>query len=117
MFQVPWSEYSDALWEGLLKTLAYTAAGFAGATLVGLAVALLRVSSSRLLRAPAALYTEVFKNVPLLAVIFLTYFGLGSIGLKLDAFQAGTLSLIVLYAAYLSEIFRSAIKGVHSGQQ
>ncbi|MBE8517047.1 amino acid ABC transporter permease [Amycolatopsis sp. H6(2020)] len=117
MFQVPWSEYSDALWEGLLKTLSYTAAGFVGATLVGLAVALLRVSSSRLLRAPAALYTEVFKNVPLLAVIFLTYFGLGSIGLKLDAFQAGTLSLIVFYAAYLSEIFRSAINGVHSGQQ
>ncbi|MEV5716919.1 amino acid ABC transporter permease [Amycolatopsis mediterranei] len=117
MFQVPWSEYSDALWEGLLKTLSYTAAGFIGATLVGLAVALLRVSSSRLLRTPAVLYTEVFKNVPLLAVIFLTYFGLGSIGLKLDAFQAGTLSLIVFYAAYLSEIFRSAIKGVHSGQQ
>ena len=117
MFQVPWSEYSDAMWEGLLKTLSYTAAGFVGAALVGLAVALLRVSSSRLLRTPAALYTEVFKNVPLLAVIFLTYFGLGSIGVKLDAFQAGTLSLIVFYAAYLSEIFRSAIKGVHGGQQ
>lgn len=117
MFEVPWSEYSVDLWEGLLKTLSYTVVGFIGAALLGLAVALLRLSPTRLVRVPAVLYTEVFKNVPLLAVIFLTYFGLGSIGLKLDAFQAGTLSLIVFYAAYLSEIFRSAINGVHGGQR
>lgn len=117
MFEVPWSEYSADLWEGLLKTLSYTVAGFAGAALLGLAVALLRLSALRALRIPALLYTELFKNVPLLAVIFLTYFGLGSVGVKLDAFQAGTLSLILFYAAYLSEIFRSAINGVHNGQQ
>ncbi|ONI91678.1 ABC transporter permease [Saccharothrix sp. ALI-22-I] len=117
VFQVPWSEYSADLWEGLLKTLSYTAVGFVGAALLGLAVALMRLSPARLLRIPAVLYTEVFKNVPLLAVIFLTYFGLGSIGLKFDAFQAGTLSLVIFYAAYLSEIFRSAINGVHGGQQ
>ncbi|MBP2323100.1 polar amino acid transport system permease protein [Kibdelosporangium banguiense] len=117
MFEVPWSEYLPDLWEGLLKTLSYTVVGFAGAALLGLAVALMRLSGRRLVRIPAAVYTEVFKNVPLLAVIFLTYFGLGSIGLKLDVFQAGTLSLIVFYAAYLSEIFRSAIHGVHAGQR
>ena len=117
MFEVPWSEYSSDLWEGLLKTVSYTVAGFAGAALLGLAVALLRLSAVKPLRIPALIYTELFKNVPLLAVIFLTYFGLGSVGLKLDAFQAGTLSLILFYAAYLSEIFRSAINGVHNGQQ
>jgi polar amino acid transport system permease protein len=117
VFEVPWSEYSADLWEGLLKTLSYTVVGFVGAALLGLAVALMRLSALRLLRVPAVLYTEIFKNVPLLAVIFLTYFGLGSIGVKLDAFQAGTLSLVVFYAAYLSEIFRSAINGVHGGQQ
>ncbi|GLZ33755.1 amino acid ABC transporter permease [Lentzea sp. NBRC 105346] len=117
MFQVPWSEYSADLWEGLLKTLSYTVVGFVGAALLGLAVALLRLGRTRLMRVPALLYTEIFKNVPLLAVIFLTYFGLGSVGLKLDAFQAGTLSLVVFYAAYLSEIFRSAINGVHGGQR
>jgi polar amino acid transport system permease protein len=116
VFEVPWSDYSADLWEGLLKTASYTVVGFVGAALLGLAVALLRLSATRVLRVPALLYTEIFKNVPLLAVIFLTYFGLGSIGLKLDAFQAGTLSLIVFYAAYLSEIFRSAINGVHGGQ-
>ncbi|WP_037266542.1 amino acid ABC transporter permease [Kibdelosporangium aridum] len=117
MFEVPWSDYAPDLWDGLLKTLSYTVAGFVGAALLGLGVALLRLSHTRVLRIPAVLYTEIFKNVPLLAVIFLTYFGLGSVGVKLDVFQAGTVSLIVFYAAYLSEIFRSAINGVHNGQR
>jgi polar amino acid transport system permease protein len=55
--------------------------------------------------------------VPLLAIIFLTYFGLPSAGVQLGIFEAGALSLIIFYAAYLSEIFRAAIAGVHSGQQ
>ena len=69
------------------------------------------------MRIPAAIYTELFKNIPLLAIIFLTYFGLVSVGVRLSVFQAGTLSLVVFYASYLSEIFRSAIAGVHGGQQ
>ncbi|WP_146359811.1 amino acid ABC transporter permease [Arthrobacter yangruifuii] len=117
LFQVPWQDYLPALGDGLLRSLAYAAAGFVGAVAVGLAVALLRVSSRRLLRIPAAIYTELFKNIPLLAIIFITYFGLASIGIRLDAFQAGSLSLIIFYAAYLSEIFRAALLGVHTGQQ
>jgi polar amino acid transport system permease protein len=117
LFQVPWSDYAPALWDGLLRTVAYTLVSFAGAAVLGLVLALMRLSRIRLLRLPAAVYTELFKNIPLLAIIFVTYFGLASVGLKLGVFQAGCLSLIVFYAAYLSEIFRSAIAGVHGGQQ
>jgi polar amino acid transport system permease protein len=117
LFEVPWSDYAPSLWDGLVKTLEFTVAGFAGAALLGLVLALMRLSPLRPLRLPAAIYTELFKNVPLLAIIFLTYFGLVSVGVKLSVFQAGTLSLIVFYASYLSEIFRSAIAGVHDGQQ
>lgn len=116
-FQVPWSDYSGDLVDGLLRTLQFTATGFAGAAALGLLVALMRVSRRRTLRLPAAVYTEVFKNVPLLAIIFLAYFGLGSVGVRLNVFQAGTISLVVFYGAYLSEIFRSAISGVHHGQR
>jgi polar amino acid transport system permease protein len=117
LFNVEWSEYTPALRDGLIKTLEYTAAGFAGAVLLGLLLALMRLSPLRALRLPAAIYTELFKNIPLLAIIFLTYFGLVSVGVRLSVFQAGTLSLVVFYASYLSEIFRSAIAGVHGGQQ
>jgi polar amino acid transport system permease protein len=117
LFNVEWSEYTPALRDGLIKTLEFTAAGFAGAVLLGLLLALMRLSPLRALRVPAAVYTELFKNVPLLAIIFLTYFGLVSIGVRLSVFQAGTLSLVVFYASYLSEVFRSAIAGVHGGQR
>jgi polar amino acid transport system permease protein len=116
LFEVPWSEYRPDLIDALGRTVSYTVAGFSGAVLLGLAVALLRLSRAWPARALAAVYTEVFKNVPLLAIIFLTYFGLASAGIRLDVFTAGCLSLVVFYAAYLSEIFRAAISGVHAGQ-
>lgn len=116
LFQVPWSDYRPDLTDALLRTISYTVVSFIGAVVLGLAVALLRLSKLWPLRALAAVYTEVFKNIPLLAIIFLAYFGLASTGLKLDVFTAGCLSLVVFYAAYLSEIFRSAISGVHDGQ-
>jgi polar amino acid transport system permease protein len=117
VLNVHWSDYAPALRDGLIKTLEFTAAGFAGAAVLGLVLALMRLSPLRALRLPAAIYTELFKNVPLLAIIFLTYFGLVSVGVRLSVFQAGTLSLVVFYASYLSEIFRSAIAGVHGGQR
>jgi polar amino acid transport system permease protein len=117
LFSVPWSDYSSDLGTALVKTIEYTIAGFAGAALLGLVLALMRLSPVRALRIPAAVYTELFKNVPLLAIIFLTYFGLASQGIKLGVFEAGALSLVIFYAAYLSEIFRAAISGVHGGQQ
>jgi polar amino acid transport system permease protein len=117
LFSVPWSDYTTDLWHALLKTVEFTIASFIGAAVLGLAIALLRLSGARPLRMIAGVYTELFKNVPLLAIIFLTYFGLASQGLKLGVFAAGSLSLILFYAAYLSEIFRSAIAGVHDGQR
>lgn len=117
MFQLDWSHYAPQLLHGLVNTLEYTAASFIGAALLGLALALMRLNTHRLLSGPAAAYTEVFKNTPLLAIIFITYFGLPSVGVRLDIFTAGALSLVVFYAAYLSETFRSAIAGVHHGQR
>ncbi|WP_385913102.1 amino acid ABC transporter permease [Terrabacter sp. GCM10028922] len=116
-FEVPWADYVPGLANGLLQSLQYAAAGFVGAVVLGLVIALLRLSPNRLLRVPASLYTELFKNIPLLAIIFITYFGLASAGVRLSAFQAGALSLVIFYGAYLSEIFRSALLGVHAGQQ
>ncbi|MEA5456845.1 amino acid ABC transporter permease [Sinomonas sp. JGH33] len=117
LFNVEWKDYVPALAEGLGRSLSYTLAGFAGAVVVGAVVALLRVSRRKPIRALAAVYTEIFRNVPLLAIIFITYFGLASVGLRLDAFSAGTVSLVIFYGAYLSEIFRAALLGVHGGQR
>ncbi|WP_429925373.1 amino acid ABC transporter permease (plasmid) [Agrobacterium vitis] len=117
VFQVSWSDYVGNIAGGLLKTLGYTLASFLGAAALGLVLELMRLNRLRAIRLIAAFYTEIFKNIPLLAIIFLTYFGLPSIGIRLAVFEAGVLSLVLFYAAYLSEIFRAAISGVHRGQQ
>ena len=103
------------LLDALGRTVSYTVVSFVGAVLLGLAVALLRLSRAWPARAVAAVYTEVFRrpaaghHLP-----DLLRPGLGRI--RLNVFTAGCLSLVVFYAAYLSEIFRSAISGVHDGQ-
>lgn len=117
IFHVDWGSYSQDLWHAFLKTIEYTGAAFAGATALGLLIALLRLSSIWPLKALAVGYTELFKNVPLIAIILLVYNGLTQVGVVLGIFAAGTISLVVFYAAYLSEIFRAAISGVHGGQQ
>ena len=89
----------------------------AGAVALGLGVALLRLSGIWPLKTLALVYTEVFKNVPLIAIILLVYNGLTQVGVVLGIFQAGAISLVVFYAAYLSEIFRAALLGVHPGQK
>src|SRR4051812_24026928 len=105
LFHVHWADYSGDLWHALGKTLEYAAAAFAGATVLGLLLALLRLSPVWPLKALAVAYTELFKNVPLIAIILLVYNGLTQVGVVLGIFTAGTLSLVVFYAAYLSEIF------------
>lgn len=115
--KIDWGAYVSELVHALVRTLEFTVLGFVGAVLLGLVLALLRLGPTRLVRLPAAIYTELFKNVPLLAIVFIIYFGLPSVGLRLDALAAGALSLVIFYAAYLSEIFRAALKGVPSGQQ
>jgi polar amino acid transport system permease protein len=117
LFNVHWGDYTDDLWRALLKTLEFAAAGFAGAAVLGLMLALMRLSPIWPLKAFAVVYTELFKNVPLIAIILLVYSGLTQIGVVLGIFEAGTISLVVFYAAYLSEIFRAALLGVHAGQR
>ena len=115
-FIVPWGDHLGELGTGLLVTLQYTFVSFVGAVIVGLLAALARRSNVKVLKFIAALYTEFFKNVPLLVIVFVFYFGLATVGLKLSAFMSGAIGLIVFFGAYLSEIFRAAMNGVDKGQ-
>jgi polar amino acid transport system permease protein len=116
-FHVNWISWAPTLGDGILKTLEFTAASFAGAIVAGLLLALMRESPVAPVRWLARIYTEVFKNLPLITEIFLVYFGLASIGLKLSVFEAGCVSLIVFYAAYLSEVFRGGLASIAAGQR
>lgn len=61
-------------------------------------------------------YVEGIRNTPLLVQIFLVYFGLASLGLRLDAFTVASLSLTINVAAYTAEIMRAGLDSIPLGQ-
>ena len=91
--------------------LALLIGGFAG-----LSVAIARVQPSRLLRLLAAGFIELFQDTPLLLQLFVAFFGLGIIGINVDAWTAATIALSLHTAAFLGEIWRGSIQAVPSTQ-
>jgi polar amino acid transport system permease protein len=117
LLKVEWSEYVPALLDALQKTVAFTVVGFCAAVVVGMFVAVMRLTSFTPVRLAAGTYTETFKNLPLITWIFILYFGLAQVDIRLSTFQAGSLALALFYGAYLSEIFRGGLQSVPPGQR
>lgn len=96
--------------------------------LIGVTVALLKLSSSRMGRIFGDIYTTIFRGVPILVIILLFYFGaisaVNSIArafghtefIDLSAFVAGTAALSLAFGAYASEVFRGAFQSIPKGQ-
>jgi polar amino acid transport system permease protein len=102
-----WYLIMAAQWTVLLSLVA-----FAGGALVGLPIALMRVSPNNALRIVAGGYIQLIQGTPLLILLFLTYFGLGILGYKLAPLVAAGLALTLYAAAFLGEIWRGCIEAV-----
>jgi polar amino acid transport system permease protein len=109
--QIVWG----TLAEGLLLTIEISAYALVLATVVGLCIALLRLSHSGLGVWFARGFLELVRNTPLLVQIYLFYFVVAPI-YGIDRFWAGVLCLALFEGAYASEIFRSGILAVEHGQ-
>lgn len=83
---------------------------------VGTLCAVAYKSKSWLLQALVTTYVEIIRNTPLLVQVFLVYFGLASIGLRLTAETAAVIALTVNVGAYTAEIMRAGINSIHPGQ-
>jgi len=88
---------------------------FAGVVL-GLVLALLRISKNPILSAPTIAFIEFMRGTPLLAQIFMVYFGLGSLGVNVPDFMSGFIALSLNSSAYNAEIFRAGIQSISKGQ-
>ena len=83
----------------------------------GVALALLRTSPYRALRLPALVYTEFFRSIPILIVMFFCYFGVPLfLGQDLSPFAAATLALALHASASMAEVVRAGIESVGHGQ-
>ncbi len=93
-------------------TVLLSQAAFAGGAVLGLALALARVSRSRSLRVVAATFIQLVQGTPLLILLFLSFFGLGLVGVRVNPLLAATLSLVLYSGAFLGEIWRGCIAAV-----
>ncbi|WP_449255452.1 amino acid ABC transporter permease [Bosea sp. (in: a-proteobacteria)] len=101
---------------GLKWTVLLSLVGFAGGGVCGLAVALMRSSGIAPLERGTAGYIALFQGTPLLMQLFVVYYGLALIGLKLDAWVAVAIGFTLHASAYLGEIWRGSIEAVPRGQ-
>jgi len=100
---------------GLVKTIQLSGTAFVFATLLGLVIALLRLSGLVVGTAVAVVFLEFVRNMPILVLLYLFYYVLGPI-FNFDRYTASVLCLAVFHAALISEIFRAGINAVPIGQ-
>jgi polar amino acid transport system permease protein len=104
------------LLSGLKWTVMLSAVGFLGGGVFGLVVALARTSGRRWLERLAAAHIALFQGTPLLLQLFVVYYGIALLGIKLDAWAAVAIGFTLHASAYLGEIWRGSIGAVPEGQ-
>lgn len=99
-------------------TLALTICAAVLGTALGLVIALMRISRSRLLRALATGYVTLLRGTPLMLQLLFIYYGLPQIDPRLtfDPFPAAVIGMGLNSGAYIAEIIRAAIQSIDKGQ-
>ena len=104
------------LGQGFVVTLELAAISILVSAVIGLIVGVARHARVPGLSALAGLYVDLIRNLPLLLLIFFTKYGLGALGIKMGAFQAGVTALSVFTGAIIAEIVRGGLNAIHPGQ-
>lgn len=101
---------------GLVLTIVMTFIVITLSLILGIFVALARLSRLAPLRIVTGAYVEIMRSTPLLLQLIYIYFVLPYIGIRLDPFVAGVTGLTLNYTAYMSEVYRSGIQAIPKGQ-
>ena len=110
---------------GMVFTLKLTALAMVGGIVLGTLLALMRLSSNRLISGVASSYVNLIRSIPLVLVIFWFYFLVPYIAawiiganepVKVGAFSSALITFIMFEAAYYCEIMRSGIQSIPRGQ-
>jgi His/Glu/Gln/Arg/opine family amino acid ABC transporter permease subunit len=110
-------ELGGPLLLGAVTTVQITLTALAIAVVLGLTLALLKLSPLKPLHWLIDIYVEVFRNTPVLAQLFIIYFGLAYIGFKISSFPAAIIGLGLNGGAILTEVFRAGLMAIHHGQR
>ncbi len=102
--------------QGAGYTIVLSVGSMAIGLVIGLAVALARLYPVPVLSRLASFFVSFIRGTPLLVQLFLIYYGLGQLGLRLDPISSAFLGFSLNIGGYTSEILRSAILSVDHGQ-
>ena len=103
---------------GLSVTVEVTVGAMAVALVIGLGLAMVDLLSKfRAVHALIRVYVEALRNIPSLTFLFLLYFGLAAVGIRLSSIVAAVLGLGLIGGAIFVDIFRSGFQSVPVGQK
>lgn len=99
-----------------IMTLKLTFLSVVFGTIIGVIVAMIKLSSNKLIAAIGNFYTWIFRGTPLLLQLFVFYYGFPAVGITLTSMQAAIIGLSINSGAYMAEIIRSGILAIDKGQ-
>ena len=108
--------YTDEIVQGVLLTLQLSLVTMLIGLVIGLFVALGSTSPLKAVRVPVRIYVEAIRNTPLLVQLFIVFFGLPSLGIRLDANVAAVIGLSINVGAYCGEILRAGFESIRTSQ-
>lgn len=111
-----WSSFGPLITGAVTGTIPLTLASFAIGLVLALVVALLRLSPNIILSGIGRFYVSVIRGTPLLVQLFVIFYGLPSIGVKLDPWPSAIIAFSLNVGGYAAEIIRAAILSVPKGQ-
>ena len=114
-FGAVWDAWPELL-DGALFTLWLSGASMAISLVLAVAGAFARTAGPPWLRAAVATYVELIRNTPFLVQVFLIFFGLPTVGVRLDANEGALIAMVLNGSAYTVEIVRAGIEAVGGGQ-
>ncbi|KRK48815.1 amino acid ABC transporter permease [Secundilactobacillus kimchicus] len=102
--------------EGLGVTVLVSVASIIGSYVIGAILGIIRYVNIRFLSPLVGLFIDIIRNLPLLLIIFFTYFGLPNLGLRPSSIWATIIAMVIFESTMLAEIVRSGIQAVPKGQ-
>jgi cystine transport system permease protein len=111
-----WSSFGPIVTGAITGTIPLTLASFAIGLALALLVALMRLSRNVVLSGVARFYVSVIRGTPLLVQLFVIFYGLPSLGVKLDPWPSAIIAFSLNVGGYAAEVIRAAILSVPKGQ-
>ena len=101
----------EGLGFGLLMAIIAITVG----TIIGLLLAFAAVSKSKIARKLVQIFVTIFRNTPILILVYITYFGMPTIGINIPKVPSFVITLALYSSAYMEEVFRAGLEAIPKG--